>query len=163
MKAGTKVECDICHIKVSARGIGAHKRLQHGIVVREIIKVIEVIEPIKDLSVQGKDLSLQVPDLSTQVKTKVKDLSTQVRDSSTHVEKHIFNHCYRCGRKFEVFVNHHYFTNWDKMVCDGCISNYYLDEREWNYWRSIGHNSISSGKYDKNGKRLESYPNFEKK
>jgi len=33
-------ECDICHKVVAARGIGAHKRLQHGITEKVIIRTV---------------------------------------------------------------------------------------------------------------------------
>ena len=70
--------CDICGESVKARGIGGHKALKHGIVVKTVIR----------------DKSTRVNDTSNNTSTQVNNtsphssnMSTQVIDSSTRVQR----------------------------------------------------------------------------
>lgn len=82
MNAKEYAICEICDKAVKARGIGAHKRLKHGIVER-IVYTIPDLSTQVDSSTQVADLCTKVDDLSTKVDDLSDDMS-QVIDMQTH-------------------------------------------------------------------------------
>jgi hypothetical protein len=77
--------CDICGESVKARGIGGHKALKHGIVVKTVIrdKSTRVNDTSNDMSTHVKNTSPHTSNMSTQVK----DTSTRVQRPSDYVRK----------------------------------------------------------------------------
>jgi len=86
--------CDICGESVKARGIGGHKALKHGIVVKTVIrdKSTRVNDTSNDTSTQVNNTSPHTSNTSTQVSnpsTRVQRPSDYLKKRSEVVEKRI--------------------------------------------------------------------------
>jgi Zn finger protein HypA/HybF involved in hydrogenase expression len=128
--------CDICGQKVAPRGMGGHKRLKHGIVVKTVLKYS---------GTQVGNVSTQVGNVSTQVG----NVSTQVGNVSTHV---IRPSDYVSVKASVVETkNVPLFDKSDKLVCWHCGSRL-------SFWNETGHgyfsNSEGAGWCDKCDKAM---------
>ena len=76
-------ECDICGEKVFARGLGGHKRLKHGIVVRIITKANSSTQ-VSNVGTRVSNSGTQVSNIGTQVSNS--NSSTQVKRPVDYVK-----------------------------------------------------------------------------
>ncbi len=147
----SNTKCDICGKTVKPRGLGSHKRLQHGIVVREITIVKGVRDVPEELYYKAdisefRDGGSLNSHKSNPIKPQVTHKSTEEK---TQVIRTLFGECCDCGRR--IFLDMKWYDrNKKNIVCGFCITHRYKDRRKEfpNLFASC------MGKTDSDGKQL---------
>lgn len=137
-------ECDICGEKVYARGLGGHKRLKHGIVVRIITKSNSSTQ-VSNVGTQVSNSSTQVSNVGTQVKrsstyVKVSEKIVKTENVSAFKEPEHFNvacSCSICHNKLQILkcnsTQHPYYSGKD-IICNDCLKRFKKEDLHGEFW-----------------------------
>lgn len=119
------VKCEICGIKMYARGLHSHIRQKHLLVVKTVTKVIPD-DYSATIVAKAVDFSYKPEILNSVTVDKDVDL-----DACDGVEKiAIIRSCYRCNKPIELkmmFAENYSYANAPRIdfVCDCCIQTFY--------------------------------------